>query len=78
MGLDNRLSECFQESEGMIKSEQVFTHYNPHLPIRLSCDASPFGLGAVLSHEDRRLLCIRVVYSGDFVSLSQNHFVKEF
>lgn len=33
-----------------MKSEQVLRHYNPHLPIRISCDASPFGLGAVLSH----------------------------
>lgn len=32
-----------------MKSEQVLRHYNPHLPIRISCDASPFGLGAVLS-----------------------------
>lgn len=34
----------------MITSDQVLTHYNPDLPVRLACDASPFGVGAVLSH----------------------------
>lgn len=31
-----------------------------------------------ISLGDRRLLYIRVVYFGDFVLLSQNHFVKVF
>ena len=29
----------------------MLCHYDPNIPIRLACDASPFGLGAVLSHE---------------------------
>eukprot|EP00731_Ephydatia_muelleri_P032521 Em0024g65a len=28
----------------------MLVFYNPKLPIKLSCDASPYGLGAVLSH----------------------------
>ena len=34
----------------MIASERVLTHFNPDLPLLVSCDASPYGLGAVLSH----------------------------
>ena len=34
----------------MITSEQVFTHYEPSLPLRLPYDASPVGIGAILSH----------------------------
>ena len=34
----------------MITSEQVLTNYDPAFPVRLACDASPTGIGAVLSH----------------------------
>lgn len=42
--------EAFRKVKEMITSEQVLTHYDPSLPLRLACDASPVGIGAVLSH----------------------------
>ena len=33
----------------MITSEQGLRHFDPALPVRLACDASPTGIGAVLS-----------------------------
>lgn len=33
----------------MLKSKAL-THFDPALPIQLACDASPYGVGAVLSH----------------------------
>ena len=42
---------AFHNVKEMITSEQVLTHYDPSLPLRpLVCDASPVGIGAVLSH----------------------------
>ena len=41
---------AFHKVKEMITSEQVLTHYDPSLPLRLACDASPVGIGAVLSH----------------------------
>ena len=31
-------------------SSEVLAHFNPFLPLQLACDASPYGVGAVLSH----------------------------
>ena len=42
--------QAFIEAKRMITSEQVLTHYDPALPVRLACDASPTGIGTVLSH----------------------------
>ena len=42
--------QAFTEAKRMIASEQVLTHYDPAFQVRLACDASPTGIGAVLSH----------------------------
>ena len=43
-------AKAFQEIKQLIASDLVLVHFNPELPLTLSCDASPYGLGAVLSH----------------------------
>jgi hypothetical protein len=42
--------EAFGRVKQLVASDKVLVHYDPTLPIRLACDASPYGLGAVLSH----------------------------
>ena len=42
--------EAFHSVKKLIKSDMVLTHYDPGWPLRLACDASPVGIGAVLSH----------------------------
>lgn len=34
----------------MVTSDQVLTHFHTEVPLKLACDASPYGIGAVLSH----------------------------
>ncbi|XP_056144368.1 uncharacterized protein K02A2.6-like [Lampris incognitus] len=41
---------AFRKVKELMVSQKVLTHYNPELPLRLACDASPYGVGAVLSH----------------------------
>ncbi|KAK4321215.1 hypothetical protein Pmani_007945 [Petrolisthes manimaculis] len=47
----NAEQEAFRRAGDLISTSQVLVHYNPDLPLRLECDASPRGLGAVLSHK---------------------------
>ncbi|XP_044592420.1 uncharacterized protein K02A2.6-like isoform X2 [Cotesia glomerata] len=41
---------AFDEVKACLCSQQVLMHYNPELPIKVTCDASPYGLGAVIAH----------------------------
>ncbi|UYV63777.1 K02A2.6-like [Cordylochernes scorpioides] len=48
-------TECrtaFRRIKEIISSDQILIAYDPKLPIRLSCDSSSYGLGAVLSQID--------------------------
>ncbi|XP_051962904.1 uncharacterized protein K02A2.6-like [Xyrauchen texanus] len=47
------LPECekaFQDAKTQLLTPNVLTHYDPRLPVHLACDASSYGVGAVLSH----------------------------
>jgi archaellum component FlaC len=43
----------FQKIKDIITSDDVLVHFNPDLPLILATDASPVGVGAVLSHRYR-------------------------
>ena len=46
-------AECaaaFKAIKAAIASDQVLMHFDADLPVQLATDASPYGLGAVLSH----------------------------
>lgn len=45
-----KCQDIFEDSKNWICTENVLTLYNPEKPLRLICDASPYGLGAVLAH----------------------------
>ena len=41
---------AFEESKRLLQSTKVLVHYNPSMPLLLTCDSSAYGIGAVLSH----------------------------
>ncbi|CAB4018206.1 Hypothetical predicted protein [Paramuricea clavata] len=42
--------KAFKNAKHLITSDLVLTHYDTTLPVKIACDASPTGIGAVLSH----------------------------
>ena len=43
--------QAFQEAKEALTSAKVLMHYDPSKQLILSCDASPYGIGVVLSHK---------------------------
>ena len=42
--------KAFLEAKAQLTSPRILAHYDPEKKLVLSCDASPYGVGAVLSH----------------------------
>ena len=41
---------AFKKLKDMLTADTVLAHFDPSLPVGISCDASEVGLGAVLFH----------------------------
>ena len=44
-------TQAFERVKKMLKSSDLLVHFDSSKPLVLACDASPYGVGAVLSHQ---------------------------
>ena len=47
---DQRCQDAFNQCKQQISSESCLVPFDPNKALKLDCDASPVGVGAVLSH----------------------------
>lgn len=43
-------NSVFIKCKNLLTSDRVLAHYDPSLPLTLACDASAYGIGAVIQH----------------------------
>ena len=43
--------QAFEEARQQLVSDHLLAHFDPSKPLILACDASPYGLGDVISHQ---------------------------
>ena len=46
----DKQKQAFQLSKQLLLSSQILAHFDPKIDIMLACDASAYGISAVLSH----------------------------
>ena len=47
---DKSRAEAFEAAKNALQDDTLLVHYDSNRQLVLACDASPYGLGAVLSH----------------------------
>lgn len=58
--------EAFKKGKEMLLSSTVLVNYDTEKPLRLACDASPYGVGAVILHvmeNDGETNCVHLAHS---------------
>ena len=67
-------NQAFGDIKHALTSEITLTHYDPGLPVELSMDASPYGLGAVVMHVFPYGRCHPIAYALQTLNEHEKHY----
>ncbi|XP_032078769.1 uncharacterized protein K02A2.6-like [Thamnophis elegans] len=71
-----REASTFIAVKHLLISNDVLVQYSEHLPLVLVCDASPYGVGAVLSHQLPSGAEVPVAYFSRTLSASERNYAQ--
>ena len=66
----------YEQIKEQLKSDSVLIHYDPTKIVTLSCDASPYGLGAVLSHITQDNVEQPIAFASRTLSPAEKHYAQ--
>ena len=66
--------QAFQTAQEALQTDALLVHYDPTKPIVLACDASQYGIGAVLSHVMEDKLERPIAYISRTLSPAEKHY----
>ena len=67
-------AEAFKQAKLSLMSTDVLTHFDPDKKLILECDASPVGVGAVLSHQLENGLCKPIAFASRSLSHAEKNY----
>ncbi|XP_032080207.1 uncharacterized protein K02A2.6-like [Thamnophis elegans] len=71
-----REASAFLAVKHLLISNDVLVQYSEHLPLVLACDASPYGVGAVLCHQLPSGAEVPVTYFSHTLSASERNYAQ--
>ncbi len=71
---DDKCNEAFEKVKEMLCTAPLLAHFDPVKPILVQVDASPFGLGAILSHVDEGGREYPVYYASRTLSAAERNY----
>jgi hypothetical protein len=69
-------TKAFEDAKEALASFKVLVHYDPSKPLVISCDASPVGVGAVLSHPDNNGDERPIAYASRTLTLAERNYAQ--
>ena len=67
-------AKAFEKSKDLLTSNSLLAHFNPSQKLTLMCDASPYGVGAVLSQIDEQGVERPVAYASHTLSQPERNY----